>query len=184
MKFEQLLQVYWSKTFLYGGRTFSFNVTLSNFFPNLRGVSIKGRKNFIKRFEFNSLLWEKNKSLIELHLDKRKIINMYLSRITSINNNINELLRYNLIRLYLIKTYRGRCQALGKPARGQRTWSNAWNAYKCNRVLPLFIIEVKKNNPALSKPEKINFKKVKKKFKKSKIKIKMQIVKKKINLWF
>lgn len=184
MKFEQLLQVYWSKTFLYGGRTFSFNTTLENFFLNLRGVAVKGRKAFIKRFEFNHMIKKKDENLNTLDLDRRKVINMYLSRITSINNTINELIRYNLIRLYLIKSYRGRCQALGKPSRGQRTWSNAWNSYKCNRILRLFIIEVKKNNPILTKPEKINFKKVKKKFKKAKIKIKMQIVKKKVNLWF
>lgn len=46
---------------------------------------------------------------------------MYLSKTISINNAISELQRYNLIRLYLIKTFRGRCHALGKPSRGQRT---------------------------------------------------------------
>jgi len=71
---------------------------------------------------------------------------MYLSQLTSINNDINELIRYNLIRLYLIKTFRGRAQSLGKPSRGQRTWSNAWNSYKCNTIIKNFIQEVKKFN--------------------------------------
>jgi ribosomal protein S13 len=46
---------------------------------------------------------------------------MFLAQLMNINSNIDELLRYNLIRLYLIKTFRGRCHALGKPSRGQRT---------------------------------------------------------------
>ena len=75
----------------------------------------------IKRFEFNVFIFKKNQLLNTLPLDQRKIINMYLSQIISINNNIFELIKYNLIRLYLIKTFRGRCHALGKPVRGQRT---------------------------------------------------------------
>ena len=46
---------------------------------------------------------------------------MYFSQLTSINNTIFELIKYNLIRLFLIKTFRGRSHALGKPVRGQRT---------------------------------------------------------------
>jgi ribosomal protein S13 len=65
--------------------------------------------------------YEFEKTFMVLPLDQRKIFNMYLSQLTSINNNIFELLKYNLIRLYLIKTFRGRCHALGKPVRGQRT---------------------------------------------------------------
>jgi ribosomal protein S13 len=78
---------------------------------------------FIRRFEIQHLLLHENKSksLLKLRLNKRKIFNMYLSKTISINNAISELQRYNLIRLYLIKTFRGRCHALGKPSRGQRT---------------------------------------------------------------
>ncbi len=75
----------------------------------------------IKRFEFNFLKIDLSKTFLYLSLDQRKIINMYLSQLTSINNDIFELMKYNLIRLYLIKTFRGRCHALGKPSRGQRT---------------------------------------------------------------
>jgi len=44
---------------------------------------------------------------------------------SSLNYKISEVQYLNLVRLYLIKSYRGRAQALGKPSRGQRTWSNA-----------------------------------------------------------
>ena len=112
-------------------------------------------------------------------MDQRKIINMYLSQLTSINNTIFELIKYNLIRLYLIKTFRGRSHALGKPVHGQRTWSNASTASKCNRTLKIFIRQVKKNNVIEKKTESLNMKITKKKIKKNTPKIKMVIIKKK-----
>jgi len=53
------------------------------------------------------------------------LLNNYYSQVTSVNNVTVDLLRLNIIRLYLIKSYRGYCHSLGKPVRGQRTWSNA-----------------------------------------------------------
>lgn len=52
-------------------------------------------------------------------------LNIILSQVNSVNNKVDELKRLNIIRLFLIKSYRGRSHALGKPVRGQRTWSNA-----------------------------------------------------------
>lgn len=104
---------------------------------------------------------------------------MYLSQLTSINNTIFELIKYNLIRLYLIKTFRGRSHALGKPVHGQRTWSNASTASNCNRTLRIFINQVKKNNVIEKKIESLNTKITKKKIKKNAPKIKMVIIKKK-----
>ena len=139
MKFEQLLQVYWSKGFLYGGKVYSIDSNLRDFFCSKPGFAVLGKKKLTSRFEFSFLICGKKNSLASLPLDDRKIINMYLSQITSINHNLFELTRYNLIRLYLIKTFRGRAQALGKPCRGQRTWSNAKTAYRCNRIIRFFI---------------------------------------------
>lgn len=84
-------------------------------------LGYKAKKKLIQRFELNNFIFDKEKSFLSLPLDDRKIINMYLSEIISINNNIYELIKYNFIRLYLIRTFRGRCSALGKPLRGQRT---------------------------------------------------------------
>ena len=103
------------------------------------------------------------------------------------------MIKYNLIRLYLIKSFRGRCQALGKPSRGQRTWSNSSNSKKLNIILKSFINEVKrfnkinykdKNKISLSKNLNVNFFKKKLLLKKKKPKIKMIFTKKKKNLWF
>jgi ribosomal protein S13 len=104
---------------LYGGRVRSFDVNLKDLFQDLPGMSGVSKFFFIKRFELS--IFKKKKKFTQLRLENRKIINMYLSHIVSINNSIDELVRYNLIRLYLIKTQRGRAQAIGKPSRGQRT---------------------------------------------------------------
>lgn len=184
MKFEQLLQIYWSRGFLYGGKVQTFNLTLNDLLRDNPGLALKSRKQIIQRFELNNFNVNKDKSFISLPLDDRKIINMYLSQIISINNNIFELIKFNMVRLYLIKTFRGRCFALGKPARGQRTWSNASTAYRYNRVIRIFIRQVKKNNVVEKKVESLNMKFTKKKIKKTAPKIKMIITKKKKNLWF
>lgn len=184
MKFEQLLQIYWSRGFLYGGKVKNFNITLKNLIIESPGMANISQFKIIKRFEFNFLIFRKNQLLSTLPLDQRKIINMYLSQIISINNNIFELIKYNMIRLYLIKTFKGRCHALGKPSKGQRTWSNASTAYKVNRTIRFFIRQVKKNNITEKKVESLNKKLAKKKLKKNQPKIKMIMIKKKKNLWF
>lgn len=184
MKFEQLLQIYWSRGFLYGGKVKNFNITLNTLFQEAPGINQESKIKMIKRFEFNFLIFKPSQSLNTFSLDQRKILNMYLSQLISINNNIFELIKYNIIRLYLIKTFRGRCHALGKPVKGQRTWSNASTSYKCNKIIRFFISQVKKNNVIEQKTESLNKKLMKKKLKKTAPKIKMIIIKKKKNLWF
>lgn len=186
MKLEQLLRIYWSRGFLYGGKSQNFDINLKDFFDYTPSLKNKAKKKLVQRFELNNFVYDNDKSFISLPLDNRKIINMYLSEIISINNNIYELIKYNFIRLYLIRTFRGRCSALGKPLRGQRTWSNASTAYKCNRIIRLFINQVRRINPQLTekKPESLNKKILKKRTKKTAPKIKMFIIKKQKNLWF
>jgi hypothetical protein len=84
----------------------------------------------------------------------------------------------------LIKSHRGRCLALGKPSRGQRTWSNAWTASRNNLVLKKFISDVKKFNKIVPKVESLNKKYIKFKKKIKKPKIKMIFTKKRKNFWF
>ena len=48
-------------------------------------------------------------------------INKIFSKMSPFNRTVHELVRFNIIRLYLIRSYRGRAQSLGKPSRGQRT---------------------------------------------------------------
>ena len=92
MKFEQLLRIYWSRGFLYGGKTQSFNVNFKEFFDDKPGLKTKSINLFIKRFELQHFaLPENNEKTFssKFSLDRRKIINMYLSQIISINSNIS-----------------------------------------------------------------------------------------------
>jgi len=88
------------------------------------GVGLATKLQIVKRFELNLLYNDYFASFSEYDKDIRKFINILLSQINSVNNQLAEVDRYSLLRLYLIKSYRGKAQALGKPSRGQRTWSN------------------------------------------------------------
>jgi len=98
-----------------------FNLTLDDLFFQLQGLNTKSKFYFIKRFEFGYYKYKENKNLALLSLDKRKVINMYLAQMTSVNHEVSDLFKYNLIRLYLIRSFRGKAQGMGKPSRGQRT---------------------------------------------------------------
>jgi ribosomal protein S13 len=99
----------------------TFNLNIDQLFSQLNGLNNFSKFLFIKRFEFGHYKYKKDKNLKNLSTQQKKVINMYLSQITSVNNSIHELLKYNSIRIYLTKTFRGRAQALGKPSKGQRT---------------------------------------------------------------
>jgi ribosomal protein S13 len=167
LKFEQVLQIYWSKGFLYSGRIIPFQSNVYNFCNEVGGLGLFTKIKILKRFELNLLYTNHFNTFLEYDKDTRKLINILLSQITSVNNQISEIQKYNLIRLYLTKTYRGRAQALGKPSRGQRTWSNAWTAYYYNKTLRSFINTIQKNLNKNKKDEQINYKVVQKKTRKS-----------------
>lgn len=188
MKFEQLLKIYWARSFLYGGNTQIFSVTFLEFFQNKKGIGLYTKKLFFKRFEFMYLFFKKNetKNLNSLPTFYRKTFNIFLSQLISINNSISDLNRYNLIRLFLIKSYRGRCHAIGKPTRGQRTWSNGKTSQHIEKTIRSFIQEVKKLNSKLfeKRKESLNKKLIKKKINKKNIKFKMFITNRKKDIWF
>lgn len=186
MKFEQLLKIYWSRGFLYGGKTQQFRITFFEFFFEKKGMGPLTKKLFFKRFELQYYLLYKNhnKSLHTFSVSQKKCFNVFMSKLISINHSLFEVQRLNLIRLFLIRSYRGRCHVIGKPSRGQRTWSNGNTAYNINKITKNFIQDVKKLNFVEKKKESLNVKFIKKKVKAKAPRIKMFIVKKKKNLWF
>jgi ribosomal protein S13 len=99
----------------------SFNTTIDYLFFELNGLGAYSKNRFLKRFEFGYFKYKEDKNLASLSLDNRKILNMYIAKMGNVNYDISALLRYNLVRLYLIKSFRGKAQAIGKPSRGQRT---------------------------------------------------------------
>jgi len=184
LKFEQLIQIYWSRGFLIGGSTYPFNTTFSEFSENKPGISFKFKLMFYKRFELNNFVNNKKKRIGALNSDIKKIYNMFIAQNVNVNNEVFELIRYNLIRLFLIKTFRGRCAALSKPSRGQRTRSNASTSFKRTQIIRYFLQQVRKNNMIEKKPEILNRKLLRKKKKVKAPKIKLVFTKVRKNIWF
>ena len=102
---------------------------------------------------------------------------------TSINYPISELQMLTILRLYLIKTFQGKSHMLGKPVRGQRTWSNGWSSYNSNKLLRTFVNKFFSLLAKNQKDEKINFKKVKKK-KKASTASSVKKTKQNVTVWF
>ena len=182
MKFEQVLQIYWTKGFLFNRQLYNFESSLNDLIFNFGGLSQFSKFQIIKRFEFNKSYLYRNPSFITYPKDFFRVLNVFFSQLSSVNNDYRELLRYNLIRVYLIKSFRGRAQAIGKPSRGQRTWSNAWTAYRYNTTIRSFVTLTHQALKRDEKEEKINFKILKKKQRKKKHKVKE--AKRKANFWF
>ena len=93
------------------------------------GLGYQNKVILLKRLELNNSIKVNITYLTSFKNIYKKnltyLLNSYYSQINSVNNQLNNLLLLNVIKLYLLKTYRGRCHLLGKPVRGQRTWSNA-----------------------------------------------------------
>ena len=168
MKFEHVLQIYWTKGFFFGGTLFYTNQTTSSLLDNTPGLAMHTKKMLNQRFELTILKSTPTKLLTHYELETSKIIikplNIFLSQVHTVNNQYTDLLRLVIMRLFLIKSYKGRCHAIGKPVRGQRTWSNGWNSYNYNKVLRYFISEVKRKAKKKKSVKKIKNKKIKKKY--------------------
>lgn len=169
----------------FGGRLFYTNRTFSELKECTPGLGIKNKSQLLKRLELtNSIGVNKTdviafKSLYKVNLIP--FLNNYYSQINSVNNQVNNLILLNITRLYLTKTYRGKCHLLGKPTNGQRSWSNGWTSYKCNTTLRKFVTETRLKLAKTKKVEKINYKLIKKKYGTKNIR-KRKLIKKQL-LW-
>lgn len=169
MRFEHILQIYWTKGFFYGGKLFYFDKTIRELFEHAPGLGNHAKQILSNRFEMSFFSKYHPQELLSnyeqlRHARINRPINIMFSQWNSVNNTLSELQRLTIIRLYLVKTYRGRCHALGKPVRGQRSWSNAWASYNTNTTLRLFISETRRILNQKKRAEKINYKVVKKKY--------------------
>jgi len=125
MKYEHILQIYWTKGFFFGGKLFYFDKTLNDLMFHLPGLGKQFLQLLVNRFELTFFLKIKSTLLIDYQNTMKKPIlkslNVIFSQVNTVNNQLEDLKRLNIIRLYLIKSHRGRSHALGKPVRGQRT---------------------------------------------------------------
>tara|TARA_B110001469_G_scaffold120009_1_gene128088 strand:+ start:488 stop:877 length:390 start_codon:yes stop_codon:yes gene_type:complete len=129
MRFEHILQVYWSKGFFFGGKLFyTNNLDFKNIFKqHLYGFNSKFKQILIQRLEvttfyvyYSNLYYLLDYSSI-FFKKLTKTINIVLSQINNVNLNLREIKKINILRKYLVKSYQGYCHAIGKPVRGQRT---------------------------------------------------------------
>jgi len=79
------------------------------------------RNTLVERFEISETVTNRQFALGEESPNILNSVNTFFSQFSSVNGRLRELQRLVLIRLFLIKTFRGRAHALGKPSRGQRT---------------------------------------------------------------
>lgn len=184
MRFEQILKVYWSKGFYYSGILVSFDSNIDFLVKTYDGIGSSFRKIVINRFESILLSYDRNLRLTCLTPTSHLVINKTFSMMNPFKHTTFDLTRLHIIRLYLTKSYRGRAQALGKPSRGQRTWSNAWTAHRNNSVVRSFINLIRHIHADKRKPEKIDYRMVKKKYNKPKRVGLFKKEKIKLNSWF
>lgn len=185
MKFEHLLHAYWANHFLFNGRINLLSVTLYDFFRNIGGLGKTTKLLLIKRFEFIFFTNNFKKSFQIYPAEILRGVNIILSQLSTINNQITELKRMSIIKLYLIRTYKGKSHSIGKPVRGQRTWSNAWGAYKSNQTLREFISVFQKISNKNYKEEVIDYKRLTRKYRKKNLKdVSAKKMKKLVTLWF
>jgi len=184
MKFEQVLQIYWAKGLLYNGKLEYWNTPFKSFFGDIGGFSRPLRSLMVKRFEFTTYRERNEYSFSTTPETLKRALNVFFSQFSSVNDNVRELHKSHLLKLFLIKTSRGRCHALGKPSRGQRTWSNAWTAYNYNKITRAFISEYKKKQDSEKKEVKINYKLIQKKLSRVAKQKAVGWTKRKYNFWY
>jgi ribosomal protein S13 len=118
-----------SLIFFYGGKLFYVNRSINKLFLNTPGLGKASKKILISRLELENCNVLLNKPILEISSLKNQdyvgFLNRFFSQVSSVNSTLHNLVKLNIIRLYLVKSYRGRCHLLGKPVKSQRTWSNA-----------------------------------------------------------
>jgi len=98
-----------------------FNTPFSSLFQTTGIMGTSTRQMLVERFELREFTLDKGFDLSDESPELLNSLNVFLSQFSSVNGRLKELHRLIFIRLYLIKTFRGRAHALGKPSRGQRT---------------------------------------------------------------
>ena len=184
MKFEHVLKIYWTKGLLFNNTLEPFTTPIENLFKNTNMFGQAARNALIERFEIHSTVTNRNFTLGDEGVNMLNSVNTFFSQFSSVNGRLRELQRLVLIRLFLVKTFRGRSHALGKPSRGQRTWSNAWNAYNLNKTTRAFINDFQQTLNKENSPVKRNYKLIQKRTKKVTKSFKLVKKSTNVNSWF
>lgn len=135
--------------FLFNGRILDSNESIySNVINN---YGLKNNLLFLLNLRFESNINRKLKDL------QNHELNVFLDQCYNIvprNSSIFNRKLFNIVMLDTVGSYRGWCHFRGLPTRGQRTWTNAWSAYKSNGVLRNYKLKIFKKYYGGVIPEK------------------------------
>lgn len=125
MRFENILHIYWTKGIFISGKLYYFDDSMRNITQETYGLGnsfdnlVKNRFEFPRYYKQSSDDFLKNEAVFRIQLSKPT--NLLFSQLLSVNNNLFYLVKLRIIYYFLQRTYKGRCHAIGKPVRGQRT---------------------------------------------------------------
>ncbi len=109
---------------------------------------MKGFKNTLYGFglthvTYFSQKFEKHTTHLYLNFKKNyKFFNKKIYKSYPVPIALHKKHTLNVYVLDMIQSYRGVRHARGLPSRGQRTWTNAWTAYRANSTLRVFKIKL------------------------------------------
>lgn len=135
--------------FLFNGRIIDSNESVySNVINN---YGLKNNLLFLLNLRFESNI---NRKLKDLQTHELNVFLDHCYNIVPKNYSIFNRKLFNIVMLDTVGSYRGWCHFRGLPTRGQRTWTNAWSAYKSNGVLRNYKLKVFKKYYGGIIPEK------------------------------
>jgi len=159
--------------FFISNNTLPFNSEFSEF-RGIFGINSSLLNILMGKVECNLKFDEFKLSFAKFNWKKKRLINIIIAKIFNINFGLIEVIKLNVLRTYLVGSFKGRKTFLNKPVRGQRTRSNS----NTNNHLAAFLRNkmkylLKMDNPS-SDLNKNFFIKIKKKTKRRSIKIRKE----------
>lgn len=112
------------------------NLTLQTFKQTLYAFGNSQISFFSKRFEKHP------RNLYPNFKKNYKYLNKTIQQIFPVPIALHKKHTLNVYVLDMIQSYKGVRHARGLPCRGQRTWTNAWTAYRANTTLRVFKIKL------------------------------------------
>jgi ribosomal protein S13 len=121
LKSDQLILVYWARGLYYNSRVVEFIHSLHNFLSLNAGINVSSLNILLKRLEINKQNFGLKLNLLAFSTQQQYALNNELSAVASTNYPVRMLYRFNILKLFFIRSYKGICHILGKPVHGQRT---------------------------------------------------------------
>ena len=136
--------------YLFNGNILDLNESIYSSIISNYGLKNNLLSPINSRFESKSV----KKKIKDLSTHELSIFLDYCYSVVPKNCSIFNRKLFNIVILDTVGSYRGWCHFRGVPTRGQRTWTNAWSAYKSNGVLRNYKLKIYKKYYGGVIPEK------------------------------